>query len=75
VLRAPLTKPRYMHPTFIARPLDLIPVLVVPEIKIQLARDPELNLGNHRGTKYLVASYKSATVELSGTELRTLSVL
>ena len=41
VLRAPWIKPRRMHPTFMRC------VLIVSEIKFQVALDPELNLGNY----------------------------
>ena len=40
-LRAPWIKPRRMHPTFMRGNL------IVSEIEIQVASDPELNPGNH----------------------------
>ena len=43
VLRAPWIKPRRMHPTFMRGTSNLI----VSEIEVQVARDPELNPGNH----------------------------
>ena len=53
VLRAPWIKPRRMHPTFMRG------ILIVSEIKIQVARDPELNPGNH----IKVRPYSSTQVE------------
>jgi hypothetical protein len=45
VLRAPWIKPRRMHPTFMHS--FMARLLIVSEILVQVARDPELNMDNH----------------------------
>ena len=56
VLRAPWIKPRRIHPTFMRG------ILIVSEIEVQVARDPELNLGNHTGMVHALLGVRGFSV-------------